>query len=237
VEPASEEKRERLAELSRCSPVYMGVDVGGKGNTWACALSERSSTGQRELFVFFGPKKATLEELVKLCWGWRVVACAIDAPLSYSLEEESGLRRCDQALRELLPPECRNWVMSLHSLMAAPIRGLRLAEALAPAVGTIVETHPRASLLFALPGLQQAVCRYKRADRAACAQLWQAWAATFAIRGLLEVLPHDGALDALVCATVAWLYHRRPEVLVSFAQGGFGTRGFGPLVVVGWPAQ
>ena len=56
--------------------------------------------------------------------------------------------------------------MSFNSLMAVPIRGRMLADHLSPRVGTLLKTHPRASLLFGLDHVEEeiheAIRHYKR---------------------------------------------------------------------------
>ncbi|MDP9479436.1 MAG: hypothetical protein M3R38_27820, partial [Actinomycetota bacterium] len=62
----------------------------------------------------------------------------------------------------------RNWVASAAGLLAVPVRGRLLAEHLSPTVGTLIETHPRASLLFALgEKFLEPIREYKRGDEAA----------------------------------------------------------------------
>ncbi len=95
------------------------------------------------------------------------MAAAIDAQLTIVLSEENGYRTSDMELRELLPPDCRTWVASFNSLTAVPVWGRLLAEHLSPVVGTLLETHPRVSLLFALGERAGALVRgYKRGDEA-----------------------------------------------------------------------
>ena len=47
-----------------------------------------------------------------------------------------------------------------------------------------------------------------------------------------EPVYHDGALDSLVCATVAHLYHHDPAVLHKLRHGVAGKVGRGPFYVV-----
>ena len=99
----------------------------------------------------------------------------------------------------------------------------------------MVETHPRASLLFALGEEFLVPLReYKRGDGAAEAPartLWRAWSGAF---GILRHEPvyHDGALDALVCATVAHLYHHEPSALHKLRHEVAGKVGHGPFYAV-----
>ncbi len=212
------------------SVIYLGVDVAGARNTWLAGLAD----GEDGLVVCLAPKLSSLEEIVDYCREELVVAVTIDAQLTTSLSAETGFRASDWRLRALLPRDCRNWVSSFNSLMAVPIRGQLLAQHLAPLVGTLVETHPRASLLFGLgEGVEEAVRGYKKGkdgDENAVAALWERWAARFGIAS--DALPRsDGALDALVCATVGYVYHRVPEVLLHLREEG-PVRGWGPFCVV-----
>lgn len=197
--------------------VYLGVDVAGARNTWLAGLS----AGGNRLVVCPEPQLVSLHQVVETCEQTPVVAVAIDAQLTISLSAETGFRASDRRLRELLPPDCRNWVASINSLMAVPVRGQLLAEHLAPLVGTLLETHPRASLLFGLgEEAAGAVRRYKSggdSGERAIDMLWERWAARFDIS--LDRPPgSDGALDALVCATVAYLYHQAPENLLRLRE-------------------
>ena len=130
------------------NPVYLGVDVAGAKNTWMMSLSP-SSDG---LAVVDGPRKASLVAVVDYCGTNNVVAATIDAQLTAALSEENGFRESDTELRKMLLERqgSINWVASATSLLAVPVRGRLLAEHLSPTVGTVIETHPRASLLFAL---------------------------------------------------------------------------------------
>jgi len=210
--------------------VYLGVDVAGASNTWVAGLS----VGAAGLRVALEPRLDSLEGVVATCREGPVVVAGIDAHLTMSLLAETGFRASDRRLRELLPRDCRNWVSSLNSLMAVPVRGQLLAQHLAPLVGTLLETHPRASLLFALgAAVGEAVRGYKAGkdgDQDAIAALWERWAARFGVSW--EAVPgSDGALDALVCATTVYIYHRAPEVLMHLKEDG-PVRGWGPFYVV-----
>ncbi len=111
-------------------------------------------------------------------------------------------------------------------------------------VGTILETHPRASLLLALgDDYKEAVLGYKpkskepadayrdRGGRDAVIELWKAWCNRYGIVAEPPSDATDGALDALVCATVGWLYHRTPAELERLTQDGGASFGRGPFYV------
>lgn len=212
------------------SPLYVGIDIAGSANTWVAGL-ERSGS---RLALDQPPRKASLLELVQLAEQRDVIAVAIDAQLSMALSDENGFRSSDYELRALLPSDCRTWVASLNSLMAVPIRARLLADALSPSVGTIIETHPRASLYFASDSrLDVAVRRYKKGEQTASyvESLWQSWSGRFGIDGALGAMT-DGALDAAVCATVAYLSHHRPDALVRLRHSAPDKTGRGPFYVV-----
>ena len=97
-------------------------------------------------------RKASLAAVVDYCGTNNVVAATIDAQLTAALSEENGFRESDMELREMLLKRqgSRNWVAAATGLLAVPVRGRLLAEHLSPTVGTVIETHPRASLLFGL---------------------------------------------------------------------------------------
>ena len=222
-------------------PIYLGIDVAGTSNTWATAISP----GDEDLKVVHEPHLTRLKTIVDYCDENNVVAAAIDAQLTIALSEDSGFRTSDLHLRELLPPDCRNWVASINSLMAVPIRGRLLADHLSPTVGTLLETHPRASLLFALghveEGVSTAVRGYKPKSkdthqqlemrRTYTHQLWQLWSRRFDIAygGPVHT---DGALDSLVCATVAHQFHHAPDALYRLRHDVRGKTGRGPFYVV-----
>jgi predicted nuclease with RNAse H fold len=226
------------------SPVYLGVDVAGADNTWVAALSPDGDDG---LVVVHGPRQATLEEVVGYCEENNVVATAIDAQLTVAISDENGFRTSDDELRKMLAETdgSHRWVASINSLMAVPIRGRMLADHLSPIVGTMLETHPRACLWFGLTCLGEEVCtairKYKckkddtRERRDECKrhtrELWRLWSERFGVSYEGDV-SDDGALDALVCATVAYLFHRAPDALLRLRHDVPGKTGRGPFYVL-----
>lgn len=181
-----------------------------------------------------GPELATLKRIVSYCEIEDVVAVCIDAQLTIALSEENGFRTSDRELRKLLPEGCQTWVASINSLMAVPVRGRLLADTLSPVVGTLIETHPRASLLFGLgPTALPAVQGYKSGSAASglVRSLWDQWCARFGIHGP-EMPATDGGLDALVCATVAYQFHHAPQQLKKLRHDVPAKTGHGPFYVV-----
>lgn len=211
--------------------LFLGVDVAGQNNTWIAGI--RSLSGV--LIVNVQPRLETLQNIRQLCENENVVAAAIDAQLSLSILNESGFRKSDYQLRELLIPiGCQNWVASINSLMTVPVRGQLLAGALRPIVGTILETHPRVDLYFglgekALPWIKA----YKSSKQTGSEvkSIWDLWSERFSIHwdGVPET---DGALDALVCATIAYLYHHQPDQLIKLRNTSEGTQEYGPFYVI-----
>ena len=216
--------------MFQINSLYLGVDVAGKNNTWLAGVRSMSGT----LTVDLLPRMETLQNIQQLCELENVVAVAIDAQLSLAISDENGFRGSDEQLRSLLPADCRNWVASINSLMAVPVRGQLLAGALRPTVGTILETHPRADLLFALGSRAETwIKTYKKGKqtRPLIQSIWELWSERFSIQW--EGVPEtDGALDALVCATVAYLYHHQPEQLLKLRNTSEGTMGYGPFYVI-----
>ncbi|MCB8961893.1 MAG: DUF429 domain-containing protein [Ardenticatenales bacterium] len=209
--------------------VYLGVDIAGADNTWVAGLA-RTDMG---LMMALPPGQMTLEEIVAFCQREQVLAVGIDGQLSMATSDERGFRDPDFELRALLPAPNRNWVASFNSLMAVPMRSMLLAERLAPDVGTLLEVHPRASLWFALGADRPvAVRHYKKHPDAPAhiATLWAGWAERFAIQGAAPT--SDGGLDALVCATLAFLYHQQPESLLHLRHPAAHKSGFGPFYVL-----
>ena len=123
-----------------------------------------------------------------------------------------------------------------------PVRGRLLADNISPTVGTLIETHPRASLLFGLGHVKEdllpAIREYKRKSGDTREQtetrarhtrtLWRAWSERFGIlpHGLVY---HDGALHSLGSTSVGYLYHHAPAGLRKLRHGGAGKVGRGPF--------
>lgn len=129
--------------------------------------------------------------------------------------------------------------------MAVPVRGRLLADNISPTVGTLIETHPRASLLFGLglaeEDLLPAIREYKRKSgdtreqtetRARPARtLWRYWSekSDLTHHGAVK---HNGSLDSLVCATVAYMFQHEPAALLRLRHEVAGKTGRGPFYVV-----
>jgi len=208
--------------------IYLGVDVAGAKNMWVCGLSPNT----KGLKIIMPPARYTLDGIIRFAEQNKVVAVAIDAQLTYSISEENGFRSSDMELRKLLPAKHQTWVASQNSIMAVPVRGRQLAEALSPLVGTIIETHPRACLLLANPDNESEVVAYKKPDGLGNFKpLWDWWTRHFNIEGDMPE-PSDGALDSLVCATVAYLYHHCPEKLVRLHHDAPFKMGRGPFYIL-----
>ena len=210
--------------------VYLGVDIAGADNTWVAGVSPEG----QELAIVLPPQLMALDEIVAYCQQEQVMAVAIDGQLSMATSDERGFRASDYELRELLPRANRNWVASFNSLMAVPMRSMLLAERLTPDVGTMLEVHPRASMWFAFAEtMPLSVRRYKKHEEATehVAALWQGWSSRFGIQ-TTAVPTTDGGIDAVVCATVAWLYGNRPEALHFLRHPATHKTGYGPFYVL-----
>ena len=211
-------------------PQYLGIDIGGAKNTWMCALT----TSNGGLSIVQQPIHASLKDIIQYTENYLVVSTAIDAQLTWSVSDEKGFRGSDDKLRDLLPRDSRNWVASQNSLMAVPVRGRQLAECLSPIVGTIIETHPRACLYFANKSLIKSVKLYKKVNgQEHRTRLWQSWTRQFGIKNKLEMSAiTDDALDSLVCATIAYLFHHSPHQLTRLSHSATDKRGRGPFFVL-----
>ncbi len=210
--------------------IFLGVDIAGKENTWIAGLSSRSNG----LGISIPPKLATLREIVTITEEELILSASIDAQLTIAIDEENGFRSGDTELRSFLPSDCRTWVASINSMMAVPVRGQLLAQEIAPNVGTILETHPRASLLFGLGREHLSeIQNYKKegGSKDDISKLWQQWCATFGIE-YVDIPEKDGALDALVCATIAYLFHFRPDELYFLRHKNVNKSGSGPFYVI-----
>jgi|LakMenEpi03Aug12_release.lakeMendotaPanAssembly.Ray.scaffolds.fasta_scaffold231866_2 predicted nuclease with RNAse H fold len=219
---------------------YLGVDIGGKDNTWMAVITEEE--GKKPAVQI---RLATLQEVVAQCQSENVMALAIDAQLTFSISRENGFRAGDEELRGMLSPEFRTRVASYNSLMAVPLRGTALAATVSPCVGTVIETHPTVCLLLEFGAdIWPDVRAYKlrKADKkkpipiaaakASCQNIWNRWAERFGIEADPELVQQDGVVDATITATIAWLYHRQPERLQKLGHGPNDEVGRGPFWVV-----
>jgi predicted nuclease with RNAse H fold len=208
-------------------PHFIGVDIAGAEKTWAAGLMPSS----RGLQISFGPKLATPEHLMAIVNAQGATAVAIDGQLSLAFSDANGFRSSDTELRTLLPPDCRTWVASANSLMAVPVRARLLADAISPAVGTVLETHPRACLALYLGEQSLADVREYKRSTEAVQRLLDRWVVEFGIHGGVAAST-DGALDAIVCATVAFCYHSAPRRLRLLRHSAQDRQGRGPFVVL-----
>ena len=216
---------------SKKPAIFLGVDIAGQQHTCVAGLS--STEGGYKLV--FRPKIMTLEEIRDYCLKNNVLGVAIDAQLTADLKENNGFRFGDGWLQDHLPNECSHWVVSANWLSAVPTRGRLLADHLAPLVGTIIETHPRVSLLFALGrGSLRDILKCKPPSAAArpiVRRLWRLWTNCYRIQGKTDC-DSDDALDALVCASVVALLHARPSCLCRVPSEAEHPVGRGPFYVV-----
>ena len=219
-----------VSNLEKSVPLFLGVDIGGGSNTWVSALADN----ERQLSISLQPSTMSLRTVLDICTNRNVVAVTIDAQLTASIDDDSGFRSSDKVLKGRLPEDCRNWVASINSLMAVPVRGQLLAEALSPLVGSILETHPRVCLLFTASAEEEkAVRQYKEkaGQEEAVETLWKMWRTRFKIEGEIGSRT-DGALDSLVCATIGYLFHRQPADLWKLVHDAPSKIGRGPFYVL-----
>ncbi|PQO38876.1 hypothetical protein C5Y96_03115 [Blastopirellula marina] len=209
---------------------YIGVDIAGASNTWFTSLTPTDDG----LSIAVSPHIAALTEIITFVDDHDVVAACIDAQLTIAPSDNTGFRSADTELRSLLPNEFQNWVASINSLMAVPVRGRLLADSITASVATIIETHPRASLYFGTPEeLQNSIANYKGGPNAAeCTRrLWDDWSARYRIDGELVTIT-DGSLDSIICATVAYLCHTSPAQLYRLRHNAPARVGHGPFYVL-----
>ncbi len=217
---------------------FLGIDIAGSKNTWAVALKKQNNLlNLSPLLSLKSPLQPSpikdFLPIVDFCKKEKVLAVAIDAPLSFSLKDEKGLRTSDKALKKLLPKKAKSWVVSYHTLMAVPIRALLLSEALSPLCGTIIETHPRASLYFCLPEDKKEISFiYKKKLLLKDEKFLINWLKeVFQLNIDFEFKLTEGILDAIMCAIAGYLYHKSPERLL-FLPSEENFKGFGPFVII-----
>ncbi|HEA83898.1 MAG TPA: DUF429 domain-containing protein [Thermodesulfobacterium geofontis] len=217
---------------------FLGIDIAGSKNTWVVALKSKKDFLELcpLLSLDFPSDPSSIEDfspIINFCQKNKVLAVAFDAPLSFSLKDKSGFRVSDKALKELLPEKAKSWVVSYHTLMAVPIRALLLSELLSPFCGTIIETHPRASLYFCLPENKKVLSfTYKKNFSEEDKNFLSNWIKTkFNLIINFSVKLTEGILDAIMCALAGYFYHKMPEKLI-FLPTNDNSRGFGPFVVI-----
>ncbi|WP_038056522.1 DUF429 domain-containing protein [Thermodesulfobacterium hydrogeniphilum] len=216
---------------------YLGIDIAGYKNTWAVVLSlEKKEIYLKTILSLKNPLKpnsVSLKDIVNFCQNNKVLAVAIDAPLSFSIESEKGIRNSDKVLRDLLPSEAKTWVVSYNALMAIPIRAYLLAQTIAPYCGTIIETHPRASFYFSLPNNKKTLAFiYKKVNLNKEKKFLINWLESkFDLCLSFDFKVTEGILDAILCGVTGYFYHRYPEKLLFLPEKS-NLKGFGPFVVI-----
>ncbi len=216
---------------------YLGIDIAGYKNTWAVVLSlEKKGIYLKSILSLenpLKPKSMSLKDIANFCQNNKVLAVAVDAPLSFSIESEKGIRNSDKVLRDLLPSEAKPWVVSYNALMAIPIRAYLLAQTIAPYCGTIIETHPRASFYFSLPDNKKTLAFiYKKVNLNKEKKFLINWLENkFDLCLPFDFKVTEGILDAILCAVTGYFYHRYPEKLLFLPEES-NLKGFGPFVVI-----
>ncbi len=227
---------------------FLGVDIAGPKNTWVCELI----WDQEKLILPYLPYiEGSLGKIVSLVQKHNFVACAIDAPLSFSPSSIGGWRLSDKELRRLLPSPFKNIVVSQDALTAVTSRGMQLASLLRPFLGTLIETHPRASLVFVTqtePALNKHVKTYKgkspkrESQRLLCDFLTSGRfikrvcgpKIRFKTLSFAQIERHpklDGIIDAFMCALIAFLYIYRHSLLLRLPSEP-DIRGYAPFYVI-----
>ncbi|HDD44851.1 MAG TPA: DUF429 domain-containing protein [Candidatus Desulfofervidus auxilii] len=209
--------------------LFLGIDIAGAKNSWVCELS----WDKKKLFLEIPPYQiAALDEILNLVQKKVFLGCAIDAPLTYSSSTRKW-RISDIALRCLLK-ENKNWVQSPNSMQAVPLRAQQLVSFISPYVGSIIETHPRASLFFMLEK-EPLLKKYKTSPNALKILIEKTLAIlpkvlNVEIKILPETIVSDGALDAFICAIIAFLYFYMPDKLYRLPLEN-NLRGIGPFYI------
>ena len=212
---------------------FLGIDIAGAENSWVCELVWEED---KKRICWLKPpyKIEALSEIVNLIKNKDFICCAIDAPLSFSPQTKKW-RWADIELRCLLEKDIKNWVQSPNSMQAVPLRAQQLASLMLPYVGAIIETHPRSSLFFMLTEKSESLKKYKSSFK----YLRQLTNKVFTyVPQLLNIdfaispkeIKTDGALDALICALIAFLYIKRYHLLYKLSLGE-EVYGFGPFYI------
>ena len=212
---------------------FLGIDIAGAENSWVCELVWEED--KKRIFWSRPPYKIeALSEIVNLVKNKDFICCAIDAPLSFTPQTKKW-RLCDIELRCLLDKDIKNWVQSPNSMQAVPLRAQQLASLILPYVGALIETHPRSSLFFILKEKSESLKKYKTSFK----YLRQLTNKVFDyIPRLLNIdfvispkeIKTDGALDALICALMAFLYIKDYHLLYKLSLGE-EVHGFAPFYI------
>lgn len=221
---------------------YLGIDTGGQSNNWIASLKVQDN----KVLLLDMPKNASQEEILEKVVEEPICGVAIDGQITWSYEEDSGMRQPDEEIRNYLgdsPQGDINWVQSYNSLLVVPLKSRQIAELVNPYVGILIETHPRVNLFLEFKdknnNLVDLVKSYKNNDHngEAKKKIWASWCESFGI----EVKCKDengtinhGQIDALVCATICCLFHTDYERLRKLKNSLNSVRGFGPFYVLSY---
>lgn len=177
---------------------YLGYDPVGKGRFAAVALREVGHSVDQVRGSIVSSVSEALAFATDL--GGRVVAAAIDAPLTWSTRP-GGWRRVDEELRRRHRRH-QGKVVAPNSLMGAvAVQGPALAMALAERFTDIVisEAHPKlACVALGVPLDEDPQSR--------AASVFQAMHMEGALRRCT-----DDVVDGLVAACTAWAAHAKPS--------------------------
>ena len=190
---------------------FWGIDVGGKRGTISTRIFKDSGRWHFEIIEL----KHT--EHFRQIWIDSPGPIAIDAPLTYAPSAANGFRPIDEHWRETLSHSQRNWVISTHSLLAVPIKGLWLIQGL-PETPVIIECHPRVGMkrLFQNTSLSEDIeiyksNQYQREENRSRSQaalerrdmarqrLWDRLSSRFHASSQIED-PNDDQIDSFFCA-------------------------------------
>ena len=224
-----------------------GLDIGGKNGT---ILSQIEVTSSSIVLKSIGTIKSldTIDKIFKENRNNATSCLVIDAPLSYQIEVENGKRQIDQFYQDILNdyekvknehPE--KWVVSCHSLMAVPIKGIWAARLAANNNLKVLETHPRV-FLYALinkiarekinlvfdykNNIYQNKSSRKKSVKKFQKELWEILVAQSNLRVPEDVdisVINDDHIDSLVCALagVSVILHSSPEKYALNADKSF----------------
>jgi len=210
---------------------FLGIDIAGAENSWVCELI----WDENKLFWQKPPYQIkALGEILEIVRNKDFICCAIDAPLSFSLQAQKW-RLSDIALRCFLRREEKNWVQSPNSMQAVPLRGQQLASLIKPYIGTIIETHPRSSLAFMLNERSELLKTYKTSSKALQRLRKEVFNALPSLLDISLKIPQagiktDGGLDAFICALIAFLYIKDYNQIYKLPLEK-DLRGFAPFYV------